>query len=267
MGGIGGSGTRVVAAILGAFGYYLGDDLNESLDNLWFTLFFRRRSVFLQDEQSIRRLIQLFIARMSGDVSPTPEDRAVVSRLPLQHSGEFRQALVERANTFLGTETLRRQDQPWGWKEPNTHIIVDKLLLQCPTLQYLHVMRHPLDMAFSANQYQLHLWGPLFLRRGVAMTPRDSLSYWCAAHRRVLQLAAHWPGRIRLVNFDALCEMPERHCVELAETLAARPSAAALGQVCKLVRPPASTGRFLQHDLGQFDPVDLSYVRQIGYLC
>jgi Sulfotransferase family len=267
VGGIGGSGTRVVAALLGSLGYYLGDDLNESLDNLWFTLFFRRRSILLEDEQSLNELIRLFASRMSGDVSASPETRAIVSSLPMRHGGEFRQVLMKRADTFLGAGTGRREDQPWGWKEPNTHVIIDRLLAQCPALRYLHVIRHPLDMAFSANQYQLFLWGPVFLERDVTITPRDSLSYWCAAHRRIARLAARWPERIRFVDFDALCAMPERHYLELAESLGFAPSAGAVARICNGVRPPASTGRFSRHDLGQFDPVDLSYVRQIGYAC
>src|SRR5947207_2715003 len=42
VGGVGGSGTRVVAALLREAGVYLGADLNDSLDNLWFRLLFRR---------------------------------------------------------------------------------------------------------------------------------------------------------------------------------------------------------------------------------
>ncbi len=42
IGGVGGSGTRVVAAILSTLGFHLGNDLNESMDNLWTTLLFKR---------------------------------------------------------------------------------------------------------------------------------------------------------------------------------------------------------------------------------
>jgi hypothetical protein len=265
IGGIGGSGTRVVAAILRTLGYYLGDDLNESLDNLWFTLFFRRRSVLLEDDRSLQSLVRLFMARMSGKGSVSAEDRALVSSLPMRHNVHLREALLKRADTFLSAGTRERQDQPWGWKEPNTHVVIDKLLDQCPTLRYLHVTRHPLDMAFSANQDQLLLWGPLYLERDITLTPRASLSYWCAAHRRVLQLAASWPDRIRLVSFDALCEAPQRHCLELAQSLGARPGDDALAQIGKLVQAPPSSGRFARQDLTQFDPADLAYVRQIGY--
>ena len=42
IGGLGGSGTRVIAQLVNDLGFYLGSHLNEPLDNLWFTFFLRR---------------------------------------------------------------------------------------------------------------------------------------------------------------------------------------------------------------------------------
>ena len=42
IGGVGGSGTRVVAEILDNLGFYIGNDLNPAKDNLWFLLLFKR---------------------------------------------------------------------------------------------------------------------------------------------------------------------------------------------------------------------------------
>ena len=39
IGGVGGSGTRLVAQLLSGAGIHMGDDLNGSSDTLWFTLF------------------------------------------------------------------------------------------------------------------------------------------------------------------------------------------------------------------------------------
>src|SRR5690348_1121191 len=69
IGGVGGSGTRVVASFLQMLGYFLGDDLNSELDNLWFTLLFKRRSIFLESEADFRSLASLFFARMSGSTT------------------------------------------------------------------------------------------------------------------------------------------------------------------------------------------------------
>ena len=38
IGGVGGSGTRVIAEILIQLGFYIGSDLNSANDNLWFML-------------------------------------------------------------------------------------------------------------------------------------------------------------------------------------------------------------------------------------
>ena len=42
IGGVGGSGTRVVAEIIEHFGFYIGKDLDKARDNLWFLLLFKR---------------------------------------------------------------------------------------------------------------------------------------------------------------------------------------------------------------------------------
>ena len=47
VGGIGGSGTRVITQILSGLGYYMGGDLNESEDFLGYTLLFKRKRWFL----------------------------------------------------------------------------------------------------------------------------------------------------------------------------------------------------------------------------
>ena len=33
----------------------------------------------------------------------------------------------------------------WGWKEPNTHIVLPQILKLAPGLKYIHVVRHGLD--------------------------------------------------------------------------------------------------------------------------
>jgi len=42
IGGVGGSGTRLIAQCLKELGYFIGSDLNESNDNLLFTALFKR---------------------------------------------------------------------------------------------------------------------------------------------------------------------------------------------------------------------------------
>jgi hypothetical protein len=267
IGGVGGSGTRIGAALLQILGYYIGDDLNEPLDNLWFTLLFKRRSILMECRPDLCTLAALFFSRMSGETDFSGEERARVLRLVddgrLQHSQDW---LRQRAESFLSGPCFRHAGQPWGWKEPNTHIIIDHLLEIHPDLRYIHFIRHPLDMAFSANQNQLENWGPIFLNRDVANEPRQSLAYWCAAHRRMTAVMRRWPERIMTIDFDALCADPKNQGARVARFLNVEFSEESGIKLAKFIdhKRPLS-GRFKAADLTQFGPNDMSYVRELGY--
>ena len=56
IGGMGGSGTRLVAELCSLFGYYLGDDLNIASDNLLYTLIFRRQTWFYKSYKNTKRI-------------------------------------------------------------------------------------------------------------------------------------------------------------------------------------------------------------------
>ena len=51
-GGVGGSGTRLVAELLRGLGLQMGSDLNVSLDTRWFTLLFKRLEILDCGERS-----------------------------------------------------------------------------------------------------------------------------------------------------------------------------------------------------------------------
>jgi hypothetical protein len=266
IGGVGGSGTRIIAVFLQMLGYYLGDDLNEAMDNLWFTLLFKRRSVLVESETDFCSLVSLFISRMSGRTDISEQERSRVFRLAqeerIQHSPDW---LTERAYSFSNGRTSKHLSQSWCWKEPNTHIVIERILACQSDLRYIHVVRHPLDMAVSGNQNQLLNWGPIFLSRDVIVEPRLSLSYWCAAHRRVAKLMRYWPGRAMVIDFDALCAAPGPNCEEIAKFLGAKLSNETLASFSNFVHRPESAGRFSSLDLGQFNASDLAYVAEIGY--
>ena len=187
IGGIGGSGTRLFALLLKLHGYYLGADLNEAQDNLWFTLLFKRRSAILENDIIFSNLIEIFFSAMQGDrklilahidliLSLTKQDR-------INHDREW---LLERYKTLLYHPLLK--SHLWGWKEPNTHIFIDKFLKRNKELKYIHILRDPYYMAQSQNQNQLRIWGQFFFDNNIEITPRNSLTYWRKMHERILSL-------------------------------------------------------------------------------
>jgi hypothetical protein len=273
VGGIGGSGTRLIAGLLRELGFDIGPDLNESLDNLTFTLLFKWRGVGDLDDARFADLWRIFEDAMTASGNArrlaTADDwRARVRPLADADRPQHPRAwLVGRARALarLLTADDRQPPAAWAWKEPNTHLVIDRLLGLRADLRYLHVMRNGLDMAFSGNQNQLRLWGESFLGRPVADTPADSLAYWVAAHRRIDRIAADHPGRVKLLNYDALCQDPEANLPELLAFAGVDPDRATLDRLTPLIAPPESIGRHRAQDTSGFDPDDVAYVRQLGF--
>jgi hypothetical protein len=91
IGGLGGSGTRIVAEILKKFGYYLGNDLNIANDNLLYTLLLKRPRWFYKNFENKTRIktgIKLFHKLMVGEKPAYLENyfllNAVILRLYLE---------------------------------------------------------------------------------------------------------------------------------------------------------------------------------------
>jgi hypothetical protein len=206
VGGVGGSGTRVVAAILEMMGYYLGDHLNDYKDNHWFTLIFKRRSILIESDADFRALVLLFCRRMAGRTIISAQERARILSLAEKERFQHSRDLLSDVAASCCDITSKRPQQPWGWKEPNTHVVIDRIFGIVPELRYIHVVRHPLDMTVSSNQAQLYNWGPIFLNQGhdrAATLPRLLVRGTPARRSLHASLARpHDDDRFRLV----LCE-------------------------------------------------------------
>ncbi|WP_241764781.1 sulfotransferase [Hyphomonas johnsonii] len=250
-------------------GIYLGSDLNDPNDNLWFTLLFKRLSVLDEPQEDLEHLFDLFSRRMTGEV---PSDEADIRRIKelasigrSQHPAEW---LLKRADRFLsgtaGTDGPVGAHQ-WGWKEPNTHVIIDKLLTFNSSLRYIHIMRNGLDMAFNRNQNQPALWGSVFLGSDGEVTPRRSLQYWCVVHRRIQGIADAHPGRVLLVSFDALCRDPQFECRRLLDFCDISMPDTRLEAFANGISTPRSTGVFRQKDTSQLAREDIAYVESLGF--
>jgi hypothetical protein len=54
------------------------------------------------------------------------------------------------------------EHQLWGWKEPNSHLFIEALHKHYPSMKFILVLRHPLDMVYGHNYNQLYNWYYLF---------------------------------------------------------------------------------------------------------
>lgn len=268
IGGVGGSGTRLIASLLQKAGYYLGDDLNEPLDNLWFTFLLKRRDLWPIEENisALDQALEIFLNVMTARISISQDDLVLLEKLTSE--ARLHHPLVWREKRRDSLHRYLQEDQPattrWGWKEPNTHLLLPYLSQRIKGFKYIHVMRHGLDMAASNNQNQLVYWGPKLLdlrieRRNAA----QSLSFWCKTHQRVIDIGKDMGESFYLLNFDEFCQSPEKHLPKLLRFIGV--SKDSMDPYIAEITIPASTGRRRRYALETFNPQDVDYVQSLGF--
>jgi len=266
IGGIGGSGTRLVAQILMDLGIYMGDDLNAANDNRWFTLLFKRTDILSLPDHEFEEIYRIFTRAMAGTCDFTAAEAGIVRCLAAVDRSQHTMAwLKQRAESLLADKTGPVQHKAWGWKEPNTHVVLDRLLRVEPEIRYIHVARNGLDMAYSANQNQLVLWGNYFLGAPVSTEPRNALKFWCAVHRRIMDIGRPMGSRFLFLNYDDLCQRPDVGLTKILNFLNMPVSELKIRDLVPAIAPPKSIGRFLQHGLGHFDDEDVAFVGSLGF--
>ncbi len=257
IGGVGGSGTRVVSQILKESGYFTGSDLNDSEDNLLFTLIFKRQNILTTSEDEFKQLVDIFTKLMATNTPLTENEYTIVSDLAAEertlHTKKWLQERVD--NIKQGSKNIH-----WGWKEPNTHIVIERLLRHLQNLKFVYVHRNGLDMAYSKNQNQLKLWGSIFFNTyNVTINPRNSLKYWCIVHRKILALQEKYPEQIIMLDFDELCQNP--HAV-LKDFFTFIQHNGNIEELSKLIKKPSSIGRYKQFPLTEFYQDDLNFINK-----
>ena len=268
IGGIGGSGTRMVARILRDQGVTLSGDLNEALDNLWFSLLFVRRTILLKSYDEIQCLAWIFTNAMRKGL-PIPfelnlliDEAARYGRGPALDRTVLQKA---RASMLVG-QPSPDSSMSWAWKQPNSHVMVPILQRCFPAMKYIYVARNGLDMAFAGNQNQLkYFWGDLLLEGDTNPSPRNALRYWVACHKRMIEQRALLGDRLYILNYDLLCEDPLVQLPLLNEFLGLEVGIDKLKQLAEGISPPASKGRHKRFDCGQLMPDDVEFVNDIGF--
>lgn len=264
IGGIGGSGTRLVAALVQTAGLWIGDDLNDALDNLTFTLLFKRREAWAFTAAEFEATWNAFLAahqrRVTDNLLAGLPGLSSLTHPRLHHPEPWLAARLSHLAQAQG----RTPDQPWGWKEPNTQIFSGWLLESAPQLHYVHVVRNGFDMALSGNQQQAQLWGPMLLGRHITADPRDSLAYWVAVHKRLQGIAKAFPGRFHFIRFEDVLAKP-------ADSVRTVLDAAGLSTLTidSLSAETLADASRITHraplNLALCDADDVAYVRSWGY--
>lgn len=261
VGGVGGSGTRLVAELLRRLGLHLGTDLNDASDTLWFTLLFKRIEVLDCCEDEFDTMTGALLAGLAEGMPLAPAEESLVHALATQGRPQHPASwLRARAESLVAATRQSAHHRRWGWKEPNTHVVIERLWQRLPDLCYIHVVRNGVDMSTSANQNQLRLWGTRVLGCDGPVSPGRSLAYWCRIHQRMQHLLAQNPQRMLWLDYDKLCRNPAAEAEVLAEFLG-YPSRVVLDALPPIMPPPPRE----PPEPWEFDPMDLEYAASLGY--
>ncbi len=274
IGGLGGSGTRVFAALLQAAGVHIGDCLNQPLDNLWFAVLFKRAAWCrpsaprIPDPADVLTSIRLFHRAMStglvDDLSPAEKSLLEQLRGDLPPNGTWQCGpQAPHADSLISSGPASGQaDRRWGWKEPNTHVFLPHLDRYFSGFRYIHIVRDGLDMAFSKNTWQARHWGHLYglSRKPDVPLPLHQLQYWSAANRVALDYGrTHMQGRFLVVDYEDFCAQPVIHWARILRFLGLDDGRA----LPKDLVQPMTIGRSASHDLSIFPEPSLAEARAL----
>jgi hypothetical protein len=280
IGGIGGSGTRVVAEICQHLGIYLGRNLNDSLDNLWYTALFKRSDLFTskkKDDQIRKGFDILTHAMIGGDLNAGDFHRLVIDytndiRQDAYYEKEFEQYFGTMANfikDIIGPAKPNfKSHVGWGWKEPNSHILLDYLANYFSNLRYILVQRNGLDMAYSDNQIQVTLWGKMhgIKHRKDARDPATSFRYWVEANKKAINLGTKLlPHNFMVLQLERICSAPEKEINRIAKFLELSLPKAAVAQIAALPKMPKTVGRYKHHNISWLTRSDFEALGALGY--
>jgi hypothetical protein len=296
IGGVGGSGTRLIAQVFRELNYYFGYDLNDANDNLWFTLIFNRPEVLIYSQDEFNEQFDIFMKGMTGKGNFTNDERNLLeNHTKIERHRESYEWLLERKHTLLSTDVSSREffvwlkngmlnsryiedikaplswnkgfkeNMLWGWKEPNSHLFLDKLINIYPNMKYIHVVRNGLDMAHSNNQGQLNSWGKHIIGEDIEYTPFYSLKYWASVHKRVMDVGQALGKNFLMLSYDEFCSKPNEGLEKISEFMDLDMSKLPKEKLISLIRPPKSIGRYKKFGLDCFDPADVTFAKSLGF--
>ncbi|MCT4565386.1 MAG: sulfotransferase [Maledivibacter sp.] len=276
IGGVGGSGTRIVAELIKEIGFYLGCDLNHANDNLLFTFLFKRPRWYLSNCNNwgeIKKGLTVFEGIMTTRFDSSIKDMDFINRIMIKdfYSDNKNKAWVDKrlSNIPKYKEIDLNQYLGWGFKEPNSHIYLENLSKYFKEMKYIHVIRHGLDMAFSENQYQLHNWGSLFginIPNDGARLPKASLNYWIKSNKEAIRKGRELLGNnFILLKFDELYLEPKKQIDRMIDFLEVKKPIVRKKFLYTLPQKPRTSGRYRKNDLSIFTENQINEVINLGF--
>jgi len=239
----GGSGTRVLVQILQKCNVFMGHEdggLNVSLDAISIQSF-------------LHSWLLLFI--MNGGLR-YPKKKPFTELQNLRMIRELEYSISTH------TEHMPANGPPrWGFKNPRAMFLIPLLHRIYPDVLFIHMVRDGKDMAYSTNQGQTGIVGPVMLTRQENMLPIPSRCavLWSRANKLVANYGeTHMPGQYYRLRFEDLCYDPEGEIGSMLEFL--KIESAGVSELAELVQPPDTIGRYREHPAD-----DVKRIRELAW--
>jgi Sulfotransferase family len=193
IGGVGGSGTRVIARIVRRAGYFLGTNLTGAEDAVEFWEFYDR-------------WINRFLLR---------------KQVPLSREERILMKLDWERRLARHLLVLPSPDSRWGWKNPRSILLLAFFHETYPDMKFIHVVRDGRDMAFSATaQDQCRMHGAALCRENRAASAVETAAFWSETNLMAAQYAeTNMQNGYLRIKFETLCAKPRESVEELLSFL------------------------------------------------
>jgi hypothetical protein len=232
VGGLGGSGTRLVVKLLREMSVQMGKNVNQSED--------ARHFISLYDE---------FI-------------------IPYLLNGSFDEPIFQI--NLLSAIKAHRQHMPyenWGWKNPRSIYLLPMLDKLIPNLHYIHVIRHGFEMASSSNKIQLEKYQNYLLSAEQCTLPLElrALSLWQIVNQKAADYGLKQMGaRYQLLRYEDVCTDPTQAMHSIAEQFSLKLPKNWKQQI---VPPQARMQNIQSEFLGKMASIGAATLIRFGYSC
>lgn len=210
IGGLGGSGTRVVSELLQRCGVNMGFDLNESFDDLTFTLLFKREKAYYSTSSVFEKYQDIYLRLRSG-INITHNQLRLLHHLSSgerpPHSQAWLRQRLHRSMQHISDGPLNHS--VWGFKEPNAQVLAHRFLANFQNVVYVHVVRNPLYMRDSRNRNQVNFW--YNVSKISATTENAQTRYWVWCNEIALKNYLNFSERFIFIDIDHFCIDPRKY--------------------------------------------------------
>jgi hypothetical protein len=154
---------------------------------------------------------------------------------PLENFVAVQMAVMEKGNQWLPAQ--KKTGLKWiGDKKPMQHTdseLLKFLLLHFPEARFLHIVRHPFEVAASSDRFNQTPDGDFWL----GLSSEEKVERWAFHEQQVLQLRKTLPDRVHSLRYEDLCRETEKELSRVFQFLQLELDPHTLREAARQTRP------------------------------